>query len=265
MDKMRLRNALTKWWFKAKLITMMDASQTQRYALIDKAENEMRKKEIEQLATVQDQLNEVNQKNYELNKANTEMEYELGVLKRTHDRKCMEFSQMNSELITIQKQYKETLNEKMTFENSSHQLLKSAEAQRAYISNMERELFDLEQWINRVTSLDRSLRPPKALVSKTKQKQIAETANKKAIKELYDTTVQELGKLEKDRYKEKEVLTLLHDISKDLDLKGPKDEKPALEVETQTTVKYFIDQTDQTGDELLSDLKGRISEVKELE
>ena len=25
---------------------------------------------------------------------------------------------------------------------------------------------------------------------------------------------------------------LLHDISKDLDLKGPKDEKPALEVET---------------------------------
>ena len=44
---MRLRNALTKWWFKAKLITMMDASQTQRYALIDKAENEMRKKEIE--------------------------------------------------------------------------------------------------------------------------------------------------------------------------------------------------------------------------
>lgn len=68
---------------------------------------------------------------------------------------------------------------------------------------MERELFDLEQWINRVTSLDRSLRPPKALVSKSKQKQIAETANKKAIKELYDTTVQELGKIEKDRYREK--------------------------------------------------------------
>ena len=110
-----MRNALTKWWFKAKLITMMDASQSQKYALIDKAENEMRKKEIEQLATVQSQLNEVNQKNYELNKANTEMEYELGTLKRTHDRKCMEFSQMNSELITIQRQYKETLNEKMTF------------------------------------------------------------------------------------------------------------------------------------------------------
>lgn len=71
IERMRVKNALTKWWFKAKLITMMDASQYQRYALIDKAENEMRKKEIEQLANVQTTLNEVNQKNYELTKANT--------------------------------------------------------------------------------------------------------------------------------------------------------------------------------------------------
>ncbi len=50
----------------------------------------------------------------------------------------MEYDQMKSELVVIQRQYKETLNEKMQFENSSHQLLKSADAQRSYITNMER-------------------------------------------------------------------------------------------------------------------------------
>ncbi len=66
------------------------------------------------------------------------MAYDLGVLRRTHDRRLMEYDQMKSELVVIQRQYKETLNEKMQFENSSHQLLKSADAQRSYITNMER-------------------------------------------------------------------------------------------------------------------------------
>ncbi len=92
-----------------------------------------------------------------------------------------------------------------------------------------------------MTSLDKSLRPPKALVSKTKQKQIAETANKKAVKELYDTTVNQMSKLEKEKYKEKEVLTLLHGLDADLDLKGQTDEKPTLAVETQTNLKYHIE------------------------
>ncbi len=42
-----MRNALTKWWFKAKLLTMVGSSQSARFALVDRAENDMRKKEIE--------------------------------------------------------------------------------------------------------------------------------------------------------------------------------------------------------------------------
>lgn len=60
------------------------------------------------------------------------------------------------------------------------------------------------------------------------------------MKELYDETVSDLSKLEKDRYRDKEVLTLMHGLNAQMDLVMPEETRPTLEVETQTPVKYSV-------------------------
>lgn len=96
-------------------------------------------------------------------------------------------------------------------------------------------------------------------MSKTKKRHIAETINKKAIQDLYNSSVQALGRMESEGGKDKETLTLLNGLDTELDLVvGERVEKPALAVETQTNLVYMVEEQAQTGDELLSALRSKI-------
>ncbi len=78
-------------------------------------------------------------------------------------------------------------------------------------------------------------------MSKSKKKHVAETLNKKAIKELYTTTLKELSKLDNENTREKECLTLLHGLDTELDIVMGDHAKPAFTVETQTNLKYLVE------------------------
>lgn len=93
LDKLRLRNAISKWWFKATLGRINSArDEKTRFPIIGEAENELRKKEIAQLAAAQEELAALKQECYEFKRKNTELSYELGQLRRAHDRRSMEHS-----------------------------------------------------------------------------------------------------------------------------------------------------------------------------
>ena len=256
-DRITLRMAMTRWWFKGKLITIKRHDKAEREAIIESTENELHKQDIKQMADLQTSILELRQENYQLNKSVAEAHYEKNSMKRQYDKKSMELDQLDGELHTMRTQYKETLDERIQLQNTSASLLQSVDAQKAYIENMEKEMFDLEAWIKRACSVDKSLRPPKSLMSKSKQKQVAETLNKKAIKELFDTSVKELKALESDNYRDKECLTLLHGLDAELDLKEEVN-KIALTVETQTQLVYNVEESAQTSDELLQGLKSKI-------
>ena len=49
-DKIKLKMALTKWWFKGKLITIKNKDRKEREHLIEEAENALHKMEIKQMA-----------------------------------------------------------------------------------------------------------------------------------------------------------------------------------------------------------------------
>ncbi len=55
-DKIKLRMAMTKWWFKGKLITIKRNDKIEREALIEQVENDLHKQEIYQMAEIQNTI-----------------------------------------------------------------------------------------------------------------------------------------------------------------------------------------------------------------
>lgn len=137
-DQITLKMAMTRWWFKGKLITIKRHDKAEREAIIEATENELHKQDIKQMADLQTTILELRQENYQLNKSVAEANYERNAMKRTYDKKTMELDQLEGELHTMRTQYKDTLDERIQLQNTSAGLLQSVEAQKAYIENMEK-------------------------------------------------------------------------------------------------------------------------------